>query len=193
MKRRGVAPLFAQGAQKGTPPAPFPLLQPDSRNNRSPESNAQPPPISPTSLVWAPLHAQQLPHLPPAPTQTRESHANEHTWTLPAVCIRGAERYVLTSPPFVPSALTPPLIAAPPPLCTRPLPFPPPVCDVHRGLLPIPHTPEEGGCAAKLCSHTHPLSSCTALPCVPPLPLICPHTPRPCPHVRHSPHTLSRG
>ena len=139
------------------------------------ESAVSSPPLSPACLFCSPLRVQQLPLSSSAPTRTRAQHANEPQGPSAPFAL-GCGRYAPTSPPFVLSALTPPLVAAPPRLCTRPLPFSPPVCHVHRGLLPIPRAPEEGE-RCQTVSHAHPPSSCATPPCVPPQPTSFAHVP----------------
>ena len=199
------------------------LSPPSPRKNRTPKRNvgARPPRLrrghgkvpplplcpssSPTHVSTGRPNRMRSPPLlrtfarTTAPPFASSPHSNEGTtrertrWDpaprLHWVC----GRYVPTSSPFIPSALTLPLVSAPPPLCTRPLLFPPPVCHVHRGLLPIPCTPEEGVRCQTVFARALPFLQPYSALHAPPTHPICPRTPCPCPCVRRLPRAQSGG
>ena len=117
--------------------------------------------------------------LNPRTTQVESSHDPLYRDNLHWVC----GRYVPTSSPFVPSALTLPLVSAPPLLCTHPLLFSPLVCHVHRGLLPIPHAPKEGVHCQTVFTRTLPFLLRYSALHAPPTHPVCPRTPCPCSSV----------
>ena len=158
-------PHLHRGHRKVPPPPPLPLCPSFSPTHVSTGCLKQMHSLhlSPASLFCVPLHAQQLPLSPPAPTRTRTQHTNKHAGTLRPVCIGGAEgTYPLLSPSSPQHSPLPLFLRL---LCFvhAPSRFHPLFATCTGGYFPLPACLKRG-CAAKWCLHAHPPSSCATPP-----------------------------